>query len=80
MRVRAVAARGDRFDYWVADGDYYYALEVSGTTTDDLTSRHREKVGQLLDNPLGLGGHVIVVGFRPPRVVWTCHRPEGGAP
>jgi hypothetical protein len=80
MRIRAVAARGDRFDYWVADGDYYHALEVSGTTTDDLASRHREKVGQLLDNPFGLGGYVIVVGFRPPRVVWTYHRPEGGAP
>src|SRR5713101_2292055 len=44
LRVREVAADGDRFDYWVDDGAREFGLEVSGTTTDDVETRHRTKV------------------------------------
>lgn len=76
LRVREVAADGDRFDYWVDDGESEYGLEVSGTTTDDVETRHRVKVRQLLDNPRGVDGYVVVVGFATREVIFSFHRYE----
>jgi hypothetical protein len=77
LRLRAVAARGDRFDYFVTDGVQDYGLEVSGTMTGDLEALHQEKLRQLRDNPYGLDGYVIVVGFSPAAVLFTFHRFRG---
>jgi len=74
LTVRAVAAEGDRFDYWVDDGQYDYGLEVSGTVGNDLETRHRAKVRQLCDNPYGVDGYVVVVSFASRRVVLSFHR------
>jgi hypothetical protein len=74
LTVRAVAAEGDRFDYWVDDGQYDYGLEVSGTLGSDLETRHRAKVRQLCDNPYGVDGYVVVVSFASRRVVLSFHR------
>jgi hypothetical protein len=80
IRLHAVAAEGDRVDYWCLDGTQEFVLEVSGTTTDNLEARHREKVRQLLDNPHGADGYVIVVGFATRRVLFSFHRFDGRTP
>ena len=80
LTVRAVAAEGDRFDYWVDDGQYDYGLEVSGTLGGDLEARHRAKVRQLCDNPYGVDGYVVVVNFTTRRVVLSFHRCEEESP
>lgn len=76
VRVRAVAMDGDRFDYWVDDGQHEYGLEVSGTTTDEVETRHRVKVRQLRDNPYGVDGYVVVTGFATREVICSFHRFE----
>ena len=76
LRLRSVAADGDRFDYWVGDGQHEYALEVSGTITDDVEARHRIKVRQLLENPFGVDGFVVVVGFATRSAILSFHRFE----
>jgi hypothetical protein len=63
LRLHAVAAEGDRFDYWVMRETQEFALEVSGTTAADLEARHREKIHQLCSNPYSVAGFVVVVGF-----------------
>lgn len=78
MRVHAVAADGDRFDYWVGDGAHEYALEVSGTMADDVEARHREKVRQLRANPYGVDGFVVVVSFATRKVVLSFNRFKEG--
>lgn len=78
LRVREVAADGDRFDYWVDDGEREYGLEVSGTTTEDLEVRHRAKVRQLRENPYGVDGYVVVVGFTTREVIFSFNRFEEG--
>ena len=35
VRIRAVTSQGDRFDFWVQEGDQEFGLEVSGTLTAD---------------------------------------------
>lgn len=74
LRIRTVALEGDRFDYWVDDGSQDRGLEVSGTMTTDVEARHREKVRQLLANPHGVDGYVVVVGFATQEVVFSFHR------
>lgn len=76
LTVREVAGDGDRFDYWVDDGKREYGLEVSGTTTDDVETRHRAKVRQLRDNPYGVDGYVVVVGFASHDVIFSFNRFE----
>lgn len=79
LQIRSVASEGDRFDYWVGDASVEYGLEVSGTMTeslDDLAARHREKVRQLRDNPHGVDGYVVVVGFVLKRIIFSFHRFE----
>jgi len=63
MLVIQVAQEGDRFDYWVGDGEEEYALEVSGTVGGDLEHRHSAKVRQLRDNPYQVDGFVAVTRF-----------------
>ena len=74
LTVREVAADGDRFDYWVDDGQYEYGLEVSGTMGTDLDARHRVKVRQLCDNPYGVDGYVVVVSFATRHVILSFNR------
>lgn len=66
MRILSVALDGDRFDYRVGDGVTEWGMEVSGTLTEDegeLRERLRLKLRQLHDNPFGIMGYVVVVGF-----------------
>jgi hypothetical protein len=68
FRVRHVATPGNSFDYWLTDGRWQYGLEVSGTMTEELEARHRDKVRQLRANPYGVDGLVVTVCF-PARAV-----------
>jgi hypothetical protein len=74
--IRQVTADGDRFDYWVDDGEREYALEVSGTTMTDVEARHRAKVRQWQENPYGVDGYVVVVGFATREVIFSFNRFE----
>jgi len=80
LRLQAVAAAGDRFDYWVRQETQEFALEISGTIATDLESRHREKIQQLRANPYGADGYVVVVGFTTRRVIFSFHRFDESAP
>lgn len=75
-RMFQVTGDGDRFDYWVRDGQREYGLEVSGTLTDELETRHRAKVRQLQDNPYGVAGYVVVAGFTSRAVICSFHQVE----
>jgi hypothetical protein len=58
-RVTEVAERGDRADYYL--NGRALMLEVSGTDMKkEVRRRHRRKTKQLLKNPYGLGGYVVV--------------------
>jgi hypothetical protein len=76
LRLRAVALRGDRFDYWVTDGRRDYGLEISGTLEDDIEGRHRDKVQQLLANPYRIGGYAVTARFAVPEILFSFHRFE----
>jgi len=78
LHVREVAGDGDRFDYWVDDGEREYGLEVSGTMRDDIEARHSAKVRQLRENPYGVDGYVVVVGFATRSVIFSFNRFEEG--
>lgn len=78
LRVREVTRDGDRFDYWVENGGRGCGLEVSGTMTDDVEIRHRAKVRQLRENPYGVDGYVVVVGFATHEVIFSFNRFEEG--
>ncbi len=79
IRLHAVAADGDRFDYWGLRETQEFGLEISGTTTANVETRHREKVQQLLDNPYGSDGYVVAVGFAERRVIFSFHQFEGAS-
>lgn len=76
LRILGVAAYGDRFDYWLSDGQNDYGLEISGTVAGELEPRHRVKVNQLLANPYGIDGYVAVVAFASRTAVFSFHRFE----
>jgi hypothetical protein len=76
LRITAVTQRGDVFDYWVSDGQNEFGLEVSGTGATDVETRHRAKVRQWRDNPFGVDGYVVVVGFVTHEVILSFHRFE----
>jgi hypothetical protein len=78
LRLHATAALGDRMDYWVLRETQEFALEISGTRTADLESLHREKTQQLLANPFGADGYVVVVGFAVRQVIFSFHANDGG--
>lgn len=80
LRLHAVAATGDRFDYWVKKENQEFGLEVSGTRATDVESRHRAKVQQLQANPYGVDGYVVVVAFSVRRVIFSFHRFAEGPP
>lgn len=47
---------------------------MSGTVDEDVEQRHRQKVRQLHDNPYGVDGYVVVVGFAARRAIFSFHR------
>lgn len=69
LHITQVAVEGDRFDYWLSDGEQEYGLEISGTMTDELDARHSIKVRQLRDSPHEVDGYVVVVGFSTKEVI-----------
>jgi hypothetical protein len=79
LHIREVAGRGDRFDYWVADGEREYGLEVSGTAMEELETRHRAKILQLRENPFAVDGYVVVVGFTTQQVIFSFNQVTAGA-
>jgi hypothetical protein len=79
LRLHAVAALGDGFDYWVRQETREFGLEVSGTLAGDLEARHRDKRRQLLANPYGADGYVVVVDFSTRRAIFSFHRNDEGA-
>jgi hypothetical protein len=76
-----VATEGDRFDYWCdligdTEGDDV-GLEVSGTQSSvetEVANRQRQKVRQLLSNPHGMNGFVVVSSFATNTVRFSYHR------
>ncbi|MGH9839395.1 MAG: hypothetical protein ACREEM_11490 [Blastocatellia bacterium] len=73
LRVTQVTGDGDRFDYWVSDGEREYGLEVSGTMTEEMETRHRAKVRQWRENPYEVDGYVIIAGRE---IICSFHRFE----
>jgi hypothetical protein len=72
-----VTREGERADYWLPR--LQCALEVSGTGyRRELPRRHREKVTQVLSNPLRWNGYVVICCLAaPPRPIrWTYHTQE----
>lgn len=70
-----VSEIGTRADYWICNKQYL--IEISGTETErELFRRHREKVEQLLDNPDGKDGYVVVVCFSSKYILFSFHRQE----
>jgi hypothetical protein len=74
MRVTIV---GQRADYWLPH--LQCALEISGTELSrELTSRHHEKVEQVLANPRRWNGYAFVACFSPTHrfIRWSYHTQE----
>ncbi len=72
-----VTREGERADYWLPL--LRRALEVSGTEhLREAPRRHREKVAQLLSNPLQWSGYVVVCCFagRQRSIRWSYHQQE----
>lgn len=68
---------GERADYWLPR--LQCALEVSGTgSRRELPRRHREKVAQVLSNPLLWNGYVVICCFAAQQrlIRWTYHKQE----
>lgn len=74
LHIRAVTSLGDRFDYWVDDRRREYGLEVSGTRTVEVETRHRAKVKQWRENPYGVDGYVVTVSFATRQVICSFQR------
>jgi hypothetical protein len=51
-----------------------------GARTADLEARRQQKIRQLLANPYGADGYVVVVGFAARRVIFSFHHNDRGAP
>ena len=71
-----VADRGDRFDYVLSEHGVRCGIEVSGSQAEDrqsLKDRHQQKIRQLLDNPYGWGGYVVIVGFTRREIILSYH-------
>lgn len=70
-----VTREGERADYWLPN--LQCALEISGTTQHRLlASRHREKIKQMLGNPLQWNGYVITccLSKKNRLLRWTYHQ------
>jgi hypothetical protein len=73
------AQRRDGFDYDLATDGIRCGVEVSGSQTTErqvLRDRHHQKIRQLLDNPWGWGGYVVIVGFARREIILSYHTPE----
>jgi len=69
-----VTKSGDRADFWISQ--LRCALEVSGTEYHrELSHRHREKIVQVLRNPLQWNAYVVVCCFDTPKglIKWSYH-------
>lgn len=73
LQILQVTQVGDGFDYWVGNENQEFGLEVSGALDEDLETRHRSKVQQFTQNPLGINGYVNVTGFRVGRSILSFH-------
>lgn len=80
LNILSVTGRGDRFDYWVGNQEREYSLEVSGTLTEDVESRHRAKVRQWHENPYQVDGYVIVIDFTTRNAIFSFQRFQEGPP
>jgi hypothetical protein len=72
-----VTREGDHADYWLPR--LQRALDVSGTENPRLLlRRHRGKIAQVLSNPLGWSGYVVVSCFsaRKRVILWSYHERE----
>jgi hypothetical protein len=69
-----LAQVGDLFDYWIGNERQRWALEVSGTISDNLEIRHRIKVNQLLNNPYSTSGFVSVTRFETRESIFSFNR------
>jgi hypothetical protein len=72
-----VTREGERADYWLPQ--QRCALEISGTTNPRLlVGRHREKITQMLSNPLSWDGYVVTccLAKRKKLIRWSYHRQE----
>jgi hypothetical protein len=72
-----VTKEGDHADYWLPR--LRCALEVSGTKNPrSFWRRYREKIKQVLSNPLGWNGYVVVSCFSIQQSIihWSYHEQE----
>jgi hypothetical protein len=72
-----VTREGDHADYWLPR--LQCALEVSGTEHPrEVLRRQREKVAQVLSNPLRWNGYVVICCFATPQrlIRWSYHEQE----
>lgn len=70
-----VTREGERADYWLSE--HRCAVEISGTTNPRLLAgRHREKISQMLSNPLGWDGYVITCCLAKQKrlIRWSYHQ------
>jgi len=76
--VTEVTLRGDKTDYFLNDREFM--LEVSGTeNARQVASRHKQKTAQLLANPYGKSGYVVVCCFSNQTARFSFHTmPERG--
>lgn len=75
--IGEVTLRGDRADYFL--NDKQLMLEISGTENKSLlASRHKEKSAQLLSNPYGKPGFVVVCCFSNQQALFSYHVSEQG--
>ena len=75
----SVAARGERFDYVLAEHGVRCGVEISGTQMEDrqaMRDRQMQKIRQLLANPKQWGGYVVIVGFARREIWLSRHAPE----
>ena len=76
--LMTVARRGERFDYVLSENGARCGVEISGTQTENrqmMRDRQAQKIRQLLDNPSGWGGYVVIVGFARREVLLSRHAP-----
>jgi hypothetical protein len=80
-QVEYLGHLGDRFDYWVSQEGSWYGLEVSGIRwgeNAELRHRYREKQNQLRENPYGVSGYIVVVGFSSQTLLFGADALESG--
>jgi hypothetical protein len=64
---------GDRADYWTDDDQFM--VEISGTENPRaFRRRHQSKIKQLLSNPYGKSGFVVICDFSTQRILLYCRR------